>query len=230
VVRLLEHSGRIPNPSLAAFEKPRRERAAANAAAPSAIVVIGASTGGPLALRELLGELPSDLSAAVLVVQHLPKSFTGALAAQLRRYCGLEVREAEDGDQLHPGLVLVAPGGYHLVARHGMRVSVQSGPEIGGHCPSIDVTMESAAYLYGSRVAGVVLTGMGEDGTNGLRAIRAKGGTTFAQEAQSCVVNGMPQSAVDAGVVDHLGSPVQIGNLLAVAYKASEKGAYAAQL
>lgn len=230
VVRLLGHRDSIPHPPPPKFDKEMLERfeTQQSSSMPSVVVVIGASTGGPLALRELLSELPADMPAAVLVVQHLPRNFTSALAAQLRRYCGLEVREAEDGDTLHAGLVLVAPGGYHLLARPSMRVAVQSGPEVDGHCPSIDVTMESAAFAYGSRVAGVVLTGMGEDGTKGLRAIRSKGGVAYAQEPESCVVNGMPQSAMDAGLVEHLGTPAGIGRMLAAAFKSGERRIYAA--
>ncbi|MEZ5402316.1 MAG: chemotaxis response regulator protein-glutamate methylesterase [Bryobacteraceae bacterium] len=208
VVRLLDGKssmqGPIPSP-------PRR----ANGPPPTHVVVVGSSTGGPLALRELLGALPASFPGAIVLVQHLPKSFTGPLTSQLARYCPLEVREAETGDRLAAGKVLVAPGGYHLLLRPGYRVLVQSGPEVNGHCPSIDVTMESAAASYGGQTRGVVLTGMGNDGTAGLRSIRAAGGVTFAQDAASCVVNGMPQSAIDQGVVDHVATPARIGSLLA---------------
>ena len=181
------------------------------------LVIIGASTGGPAALRELLTELPRDFNSAVLVVQHIPKSFTSVLAAQLNRSCPMEVREAEDGDLLRAGLVLVAPGGYHLLVRSGLRVSIVPTKETGNsssHCPSINVTMQSAAQVLGSRVTGVVLTGMGDDGTEGLQAIHRRGGITFAQDAESCVINGMPQRAIEAGVVDHVASPPKIAALL----------------
>jgi two-component system, chemotaxis family, protein-glutamate methylesterase/glutaminase len=183
-------------------------------AAPWDVVVIGASTGGPTALRQLLGELPSDYGSALIVVQHIPKSFTAVLAAQLNRTSRLEVREAEDGDELRSGLVLVAPGGYHLIVRSGLRVQLVPGKEDVGHCPSIDITMQSAAQVAGARTTGVVLTGMGNDGTEGLRAIRLRGGTTIVQDAASCVVNGMPQRAIDVGVVDHVASPNGIAELL----------------
>ncbi len=139
------------------------------------LVVIGASTGGPVALRELLAELPADFDASMLIVQHLPQSFTSVLAAQLDRTAKIRVREALDGDLLEPGTALVAPGGYHLLVRRDGRVEMLRGPEIGGHCPSIDVTMQSAAKVYGARVRGVVLSGMGDDGAEGLFAIRARG-------------------------------------------------------
>jgi two-component system chemotaxis response regulator CheB len=178
------------------------------------LIVIGASTGGPLALRELLSGIPGDYPAAIVIVQHIPASFTGVLAAQLRRHVALDVREAEDGDVLRPGLALVAQGGLHLLLRPGLRVALRQGPAVGGHCPSIDVTMESAAQIYGSRVKGVVLTGMGEDGSMGLAAIRGKGGVTFAQDGESCVVNGMPLRAIEKGVVDFIAPPWQIAQML----------------
>lgn len=181
---------------------------------PGGVVVIGASTGGPVALRELLSNLPADFSAAVIIVQHMPAAFTGVLAAQLDRQSPLKVKEAEAGDRLQPGLVLVAPGGYHLLLRPDSRVVLNQGLEIGGHRPSVDVTMQSVAQLYGARTKGVVLTGMGNDGSLGLVAIRAKGGKTFAQDAASCVVNGMPQRAIEKGVVNHIAPPAKIAQLL----------------
>ena len=186
------------------------------AAAPTSggMVVIGASTGGPLALRELLANLPANFPGGILVVQHMPASFTGVLAARLNRQVRLSVREARDGDLLEAGLVLVAPGDYHLLVRPDGHVELSRGPEIGGNRPSVDVTMQSAAQVFGPRTRAVVLTGMGHDGTQGLVAVRSKGGTTFAQDAASCVVNGMPQRAVDAGVVDHIASPAGIARLL----------------
>jgi two-component system chemotaxis response regulator CheB len=181
---------------------------------PGGVVVIGASTGGPVALRELLGNLPADFPAAVIIIQHMPATFTEVLAAQLDRQVPLKVKEAQAGDRLQPGLALVAPGDYHLLLRPDSRVELSRGPEIGGHRPSIDVTMQSVAQLYGARTKGVVLTGMGNDGSLGLVSIRAKGGKTFAQDAASCVVNGMPQRSIEKGVVDHVASPTKIAQLL----------------
>ena len=171
------------------------------------VVVFGASTGGPLALRELLADLPADYPGAIIVVQHIPGAFTGVLAAQLNLYTPLRVKEAAEGDVLARGTVFVAPGGLHLLLGSGRSVVLQRGPDVGGHCPSIDVTMQSAAHLYGAKVKGVLLTGMGEDGGMGLAAIRAAGGVTYAQEFDSCVVAAMPQRAVEAGVVDHVARP-----------------------
>lgn len=180
------------------------------------VVVVGASTGGPVALKELLSALPADLPAAVLVVQHMPPSFTRVLAAQLDRQVPLAVREAAEGDRLQAGTALVAPGGYHLLLSPDSRVRLQRGPEICGHRPSIDVTMQAVAQLYGSRTRGVVLTGMGSDGADGLVAVRARGGKTFAQDPATCVVSGMPQRAMDRKVVDCVASPREIAHLLSL--------------
>ena len=182
---------------------------------PGGVVVIGASTGGPVAVRELLAQLPADFPAAVIVVQHIPASFTPVLAAQLDRWVEIKVKEAAAGDKLKAGQVFVAPGDFHLLVRPDSRIQLSQGPKIKGHRPSIDVTMQSAAQVYGGRARGVVLTGMGDDGTMGLVAIRAKGGKTFAQDAASCVANGMPQQARERGAVDFVAEPSRIAEMLA---------------
>ncbi len=181
---------------------------------PGGVVVIGASTGGPVAVRELLAELPANFRAAIIVVQHIPASFTPVLAAQLNRRIDLAVKEAEAGDKLKAGQVIIAPGDFHLLIRPDSSVQLSQGPKIKGHRPSIDVTMQSVAQVYGARTRGVVLTGMGDDGSLGLVAIHAKGGKTFAQDADSCVVNGMPQRARDRGVVDFVADPPTIAEML----------------
>jgi two-component system, chemotaxis family, protein-glutamate methylesterase/glutaminase len=180
------------------------------------VVVIGASTGGPTALRELLGDLPANFPAAIVVVQHMPETFTAVLAAQLDRAVALNVREARDGDRLEASQVLVAPGDYHLLLRADSSVQLTKGPAVGGHRPSVDVTMQSVAQVYGSRTLGVVLTGMGADGAMGLVAIHSKNGMAFAQDADSCVVDGMPQRARETGIVDYVDTPVQIARRLVV--------------
>lgn len=178
------------------------------------VVVIGASTGGPTALRELLSGLPADFPAAIIVVQHMPESFTTVLAAQLDRAIPLHVREAAPGDRLAHGTVLVAPGGYHLLVDAAGYVLLNQEPDVGGHRPSVDVTMQSVAQHYGARSQGVVLTGMGGDGALGVAAIHAHGGLAFAQDAASCVVDGMPQRAVDTGVVTYVGTPSDLAQRL----------------
>lgn len=181
---------------------------------PGGVVVIGASTGGPVAVRELLAQLPANFPAAVIVVQHIPASFTPVLAAQLDRRTAIKVKEAEPGDKLKAGQVLIAPGDYHLLIGSDSRVQLSQGPKIKGHRPSIDVTMQSAVQIYGARTRGVVLTGMGDDGSLGLIAIHAKGGKTYAQDGETCVVNGMPQRAIEKGVVDYVAPPPKIADML----------------
>ena len=181
---------------------------------PTGLVVVGASTGGPLALKQLIAELPADFELAMLVVQHIPSSFTGVLAAQLGRHSRLPVREAETGDRLAAGHVYVAPGGRHLLLRRDGRLDLALGPEVGGHRPSVDVTLQSAVQAFGGRTIGVLLSGMGSDGVEGMRAVRAKGGRTFAQDAASCVVAGMSQRAIEAGLVEAVAPPAALGRLL----------------
>lgn len=181
---------------------------------PGGVLVIGASTGGPVAVRELLSQLPVHFPAAIIVVQHMPATFTSVLATQLNQNVALNVREAQMGDYLRPGQVLVAPGDYHLLVRSDSRVYLTQADKIMGHRPSINVTMQSVAQAFGHRARGVLLTGMGEDGALGLVAIRSKGGQTYAQDSETCVVDGMPQRARQLGVVDYVGTPTQLAQRL----------------
>jgi two-component system, chemotaxis family, protein-glutamate methylesterase/glutaminase len=169
------------------------------------VVVIGTSTGGPPALQAIIPRLPEGLPCAVLVIQHMPVGFTKSLAERLDARSVLSVREAADGDLVVPGAVLIAPAGQHMkMRRRGreVRVWLDDEPKSALHRPSVDVSMISVAKIYGSRVVGVVLTGMGSDGVEGLRAIRDAGGLTLAESEESCVIYGMPKAAVEAGVVD----------------------------
>jgi two-component system chemotaxis response regulator CheB len=178
------------------------------------VIVIGASTGGPVALRTLVCALPEDFQDAVVIVQHMPPEFTRVFAAHLEQQARLIVREAQPGDPIQPGVVLVAPGGYHLLFNPDGRVELNQGVEIAGHRPSIDVTMQSAAQVFGAHTRGIVLTGMGEDGSMGLLAIRSKGGKTYAQDEQSSIVYGMPQRAIKKGLADYVAPPAEIARLL----------------
>jgi len=190
--------------------RPRGHRAAVPAAEAGEgveIVVVAASTGGPSALQVLVSELPAGLGAAVMIVQHIPRGFTRSLAERLDARSAIPVREATDGDVVEPGRILVAPAGIHArLRRRGGRVRVvlEEEPRDALHRPSADVLMASAAEVYGARAAGVVLTGMGADGTEGLRAIRAAGGLTLAESEKTCVIYGMPKAAAAAGVVDRV--------------------------
>lgn len=166
------------------------------------VVVIGTSTGGPRALAELIPALPRDLQASFLVVQHMPPMFTRSLAERLNNESSLDVKEAEEGDQISPGRVLLAPGGYHMtVAKTGLVALNQEPPECAVR-PAVNVTMASAARFFGRSVLGVVLTGMGSDGTRGAAVIKAAGGQVIVEAESTCAVYGMPKSVVDAGHAD----------------------------
>jgi len=178
---------------------------AAAAGREAEVVAIGTSTGGPPALQTIIPRLPVGLASAILVVQHMPVGFTKSLADRLNARSKVPVREAEDGERVEPGVVLVAPAGRHMkVKKRGTmtRVWLDDEPRSALHRPSVDVLMASVARTYGPRTLGIVLTGMGSDGVEGLRAIRAAGGRTLAESEESCVIYGMPKAAVEAGVVD----------------------------
>jgi two-component system chemotaxis response regulator CheB len=166
------------------------------------VVVVGASTGGPRALQQVLSGLPADLSAAVAIVQHMPAGFTSSLARRLQDTSLLTVQEAADGDRLARGLALVAPGGYHLRFSGRRRVALDAGPPRNYIRPSLDVCLESAARYHGAATIGVVLTGMGHDGTEGARQIKAAGGRVVVEDESTSVVYGMPRSVVEAGLAD----------------------------
>ena len=166
------------------------------------IALVAVSTGGPAALGRFLPNFPADTSVAIVVVQHLPAAFTGPLAERLDSISAIRVREAAEGDKPEEGCALIAPGDRHLEFTDGGAIHLTDGPEMHGVRPAADITMCSAARVFGRRCIGVVMTGMGKDGTDGLKAIKAAGGPTFAQDQQSCVIYGMPRSAVEAGAVD----------------------------
>lgn len=169
--------------------------------APDRLLVIGSSTGGPRALAEVCAGLPPDLSCAVILVQHLPAGFTKSLAARLDHDCAIAVSEAQDGDLLSVGRVLVAPGDFHLKVI-GQRVQLDMGPRRHGVRPSVDTTLETAAQSYGPAVLTSILTGMGEDGTAGARAVKSAGGLVLAEHESTCVVYGMPRSIVEHELAD----------------------------
>lgn len=168
------------------------------------VLVVGASTGGPRALQALLPAIPGDLGLAMVVVQHMPPGFTGALARRLDEACAYDVREASDGDRLQPGLALVARGGQHLEFGMDGVARLSEAPAVHNVRPSVDVTIASLIQAFGGRTMAVLLTGMGEDGARGLKAVRSLGGTTFAEDASTCVVYGMPKAAVEMDGVDHV--------------------------
>ena len=165
------------------------------------IIAIGASTGGTEAIKDILLQLPSN-TPGMVIVQHMPPKFTTAFAERLNQQCAMEVKEAQDGDSVTTGRALLAPGNYHmLLKRSGARyyVQVKSGPPVQHQRPSVDVLFNSAALSGGANVIGVILTGMGADGAEGLLAMKERGAYTIAQDEASCVVFGMPKEAIKRG-------------------------------
>jgi two-component system chemotaxis response regulator CheB len=170
------------------------------------VVAIGASTGGTEALRELLEALPPD-GPGVVIVQHMPEVFTRALAERLDRTCRVEVKEAADGDRVLEGRALIAPGNRHLRLRRSgahYTVEVADGPLVSRHRPSVDVLFRSVAQAAGPNAVGVILTGMGTDGAQGLLEMRRCGAATLAQDEATCVVFGMPKEAIAAGAAEEV--------------------------
>lgn len=166
------------------------------------VVVIGCSTGGPQALCEMVPALPADIRAAILIVQHMPPGFTRSMAERLDSISSIQVKEAQKADAVTGGLGLVAPGGFHMCVDQNGRISLNQDPPVWGVRPSVDVTMESAARVYGADTLGVVLTGMGTDGTRGASLIRAAGGKVLAEDQTTCTIFGMPKSVIEAGCSD----------------------------
>lgn len=171
-----------------------------------AVVAIGASTGGPKAVQDVLTMLPSDFPAGILVVQHMPMSFTGPYAERLNNICGMEVREAKNGDVIKPATVLVAPGGLQtrLKRRGAIEVGLDMNdePPDAVYKPCVDISFRTVAQCFPSRSIGVIMTGMGSDGREGVRAIKNAGGRAIAQNEETSVVYGMPKAVVDDGLVD----------------------------
>ena len=206
---------------------PRREAAPEPGFPAGSIVAIGASTGGTEAIRELLGALPSN-APPVLIVQHMPEMFTRLFARRLDDQSALKVTEAADGDVLEPGHAYVAPGDRHLtLAMAGRTLQAQVGPgePVNRHRPSVDVLFESVARVAPARAAGVLLTGMGRDGADGLGRMRRAGASTFAQDRGSCIVYGMPKAAIDAGHAEVVGPPATLAARLVERLRSERRSA-----
>ncbi|MBE8539205.1 chemotaxis-specific protein-glutamate methyltransferase CheB [Geoglobus acetivorans] len=168
-------------------------------------ILIGSSTGGPSALEMVIPRLPDDLPAPVFVVQHMPPQFTKQLADRLNNISDISVKEAENNERVKDGVVYVAPGGYHMGVKKIMnvtRIKIIDGMLVNAVKPSVDVTAEYLAEVYGENTIGVILTGMGEDGARGLKRIRELGGYTIASSEDTCVVFGMPKAAIEIGAIN----------------------------
>jgi two-component system chemotaxis response regulator CheB len=171
------------------------------------LILLGASTGGTEAIREILAQLPTSLPP-ICIVQHIPSDFSGLFADRLNSYCAISVKEAVDGDQLRPGWAFVAPGDKHMILARDFSgkfsLKIRDGEKIMHHRPSIDLMFESTAAVAGSQVVAGLLTGMGRDGASGLLKLRQAGARTFSQDEKSSVVYGMPRAAADLGAAEKI--------------------------
>jgi two-component system, chemotaxis family, protein-glutamate methylesterase/glutaminase len=194
------------------------QKSAAASGAPNKIVAVGVSTGGPQALEFVLSQLPADFPSTIVVVQHMPDGFTDMFARRLDEVCPLRVKEAQSGDLLQAGRVLICPGNRHMKVKRlplGDIAVLSDEPRVNGHRPSADVLLRSVAEEFKTQAVGVLMTGMGDDGAEGLGTIKKEGGMTIAQNEESCVVYGMPKAAIERGYavrvvgLDIMGSTLQ---------------------
>jgi len=181
------------------------------------LVAIGTSTGGPVALQRVLTQLPANFPAPILLIQHMPAAFTKAFAERLDKLCRINVKEAEDGDLLRPGLALLAPGGKQMMVDTRGVVRILPGDERLNYKPCVDITFGSAAKSFHDKVLAVVLTGMGADGREGARLLKQGGSQVWAQDEASCVIYGMPMAVVKANLADAVYGLEEIGRHLAEA-------------
>ncbi|MAE18195.1 chemotaxis response regulator protein-glutamate methylesterase [Candidatus Poribacteria bacterium] len=209
-VKVITHlSGKLKrHTSSAALDKPKTRDSECN------LVAIGASTGGPKVLAQILSQLPKNFSSGIVIVQHISTGFTSGLVDWLNRECPLEVKEAKSGEQIKPGLVFVAPCENHMLVTNNGRIRLNKGLPVSGNRPSVSILMSSIAKVYGKSCMGVILTGMGEDGATGMLDIKQAGGATVAQDENSSAIFGMPKAAIDAGAVDKILNADEIGQLL----------------
>ncbi|KUL95910.1 hypothetical protein DK26_10600 [Bosea sp. WAO] len=207
-----------PTPSAPAPSRPAMAREISRTVGKSPLIAIGASTGGVPAVQVVMRDL-AFTRLPIVVVQHMPAGYTAKFAARLAAATGLDVREAVDGDRLRPGMAVVAPGGHRhleIEERRGEFVcQLREGPLVSGHCPSVDVMFHSVARAAGAQAVGVLLTGMGRDGADGLLAMRKAGAETLIQSGETCVVNGMPKAAFEIGAADRAVALDQIGGVVA---------------
>src|SRR3984893_15033764 len=200
-------SGRKIHANIAVETQPPQKKSSRATLPPSRIVAIGISTGGPNALQYVLSQIPADFAATILIVQHMPEGFTEMFARRLDECCALDIQEARSGDLLIAGRVLICPGNRHMIVRRmprGDMAVLSDGPPVNGHRPSADVLFHSVAREFTLTAVGVLMTGMGDDGAEGLGALKAAGGMTIAQSEDTCVVSGMPRAAILKGYVNKI--------------------------
>lgn len=195
--------GRTFSETVSSFKSSQRFRASGKK---YQLVAIGTSTGGPVALQKILTQLPANFPYPIVLIQHMPVTFTAAFAARLNNLCQIDVKEAQDGDILRSGVAYLAPGGKQMMVDGrpvGARLRIIDSGDRMNYKPCVDVTFGSAAKVFNDRVLSIVLTGMGADGREGARMLKANGSTVWAQDEESCVVYGMPQAVAKAGISSH---------------------------
>jgi two-component system chemotaxis response regulator CheB len=218
----------VPTPAIELNWEPRKVIKMQNRpmVRPNKVVAIGISTGGPNALQYMLSQLPADFPASILVVQHMPEGFTDMFAQRLNDSCAIDVKEAQAGDLLMAGRALICPGNQHLKVRRmplGDMVVLTDEPHVNGHRPSADVLFQSVAGEFGASAVGVIMTGMGEDGAEGMGELKRAGAMTIAQSEDSCVVFGMPKIAIERGYALRVVSLDAMANTLIAQCRADAK-------
>jgi len=168
------------------------------------LILLGTSTGGPVALQTILTELPASFPVPILMIQHMPGAFTGAFAERLNAKCKISIKEASDGDMIKPGQALLAPGGQQMMLSAKNKIRILAGDERLNYKPSVDITFGSAAKYYSSNLLAAVLTGMGSDGKEGARMLKDRGAHIWAQEGRTCVIDGMPSAIVRANLAENI--------------------------
>jgi two-component system chemotaxis response regulator CheB len=219
-------AGRKLPPAAVPLDPPSLKKGARSPLPPSRIIAIGISTGGPNALQFVLSQIPADFPCSILVVQHMPEGFTEMFARRLDECCALDVSEAKSGDLLYSGRVLICPGNRHMMVRRmprGDMAVLSDGAPVNGHRPSVDVLFHSVAQEFALAAVGVIMTGMGEDGAEGLGAIKSAGGMTIAQSEDTCVVGGMPRAAIQKGHVSKIIPLEGIGTFLVNQYGGGDR-------
>jgi two-component system chemotaxis response regulator CheB len=219
-------AGRKLPPASVPIDPPDQNKGVRSTLPPSRIIAIGTSTGGPNALQFVLSQIPADFPCSILVVQHMPEGFTEMFAKRLDECCALDVSEAKSGDLLISGRALICPGNRHMMIRRmprGDMAILSDGAPVNGHRPSVDVLFYSLAQEFSVSAVGVIMTGMGEDGAEGLGAIKTAGGMTIAQSEDTCVVSGMPRAAIQKGHTNKIIPLEGIGTFLVNQYGGGDR-------
>lgn len=200
-VKVITHlGGRLPKKEIPV--EPVRPVGLVGQVKPPKIIAIASSTGGPKTVRKVLAKLPKDFSTPIVIVQHISAGFTKGLVDWWNNECAIEIKEGKDGEKLCKGVVYVAPSFVHMIVTKEEKIKLEDTPPVGGHKPSGNVLLSSVAKVYGQSAIGIILTGMGDDGAMGIKAIKEAGGFTIAEDEESCAIFGMPKVAIEMGLID----------------------------